>query len=249
MIIYVVISAILLYLYYLKKDIAIFGAFVVVIFEIFRLKGSGNNYEGFGISGDGCKKYGFSKPNITSGKTLLTELKKIKTNVNKYIKSTGESTKAVGIIITLADKEKKRLIAEDSKNKLMIDSAQSFFNNSFRIYNKKTNYDDLNIWYKGITSGTNAGPKEVVQTLKDGQIMLKLLNKLGTNKKIKKGNAKTKEIFEIYKCLCLHWISIWKNIQERIGKTSGEDDEAEGDEGDEGDKGDKGDEGDEGEDE
>jgi len=231
MIIYVVISVILLYLYYLKKDIAIFGAFVVVIFEIFRLKGTGNSYEGFNTGGD-CTKYGFSKPKITNGKTLLAELLKIKKNVNKYIKPTGESEKAANLIYKLYESEKKRLIEEDSEYNIMFESALSFYRNSLMVYNRKTDKNDLNNWFKSVTSGTNAGPKEVAKTLKDGQIMLTLINKLGSNKKIKNGNAKTKEIFELYKCLCLHWISIWKNINALIGKTGG--DGGDGGDGDDG---------------
>ena len=70
-IIYAVISVLLLYLYYLKRDLSIFAAFIVVVLEMVRTTNrQGFLNEGFKADKGGggmnskCAKIGFSKPTI-----------------------------------------------------------------------------------------------------------------------------------------------------------------------------------------
>ena len=94
-IIYAVISALLLYLYYLKRDLSIFAAFMVVVLEMIRTADrQGFLNEGLKMGGGGgggmdskCEKLGFSKPTIA--KTTLVddlekEMKKIKKVADKH---------------------------------------------------------------------------------------------------------------------------------------------------------------------
>jgi hypothetical protein len=102
-IIYAVISVLLLYLYYIRRDLSIFAAFIVVVLEMIRTttRQGGFILEGFKMGGDGdgdggsdgdgidskCKKLGFSKPSI-SEKSLVSdlekEMKKIKKVADKH---------------------------------------------------------------------------------------------------------------------------------------------------------------------
>lgn len=79
-IIYAVISVLLLYLYYIKRDLSIFAAFIVVVLEMIRTA----NRQGFlneglkmgkGGSVSKCKKLGFSNPTISKN-TLVDDLEK-----------------------------------------------------------------------------------------------------------------------------------------------------------------------------
>jgi len=226
MIIYVVISAILLYLYYLKKDIKIFGAFVVVMIELYRLKRSGSGYEGFNIGNSGndkeCAKYGFSKPNIKDGASLVNELKKIKKAANKYIKDGDESVKTAAETIMAAISEDQDKL--DKINK----STSNFYGASSRIYSRmesKNGSNEVKTVYNDMKASKTAAT-EIVKIIKDGEISLKFLINIGKKEEIKNGNKATKQLFGFYKCLCSHWISIWKSIQENIGsKSDGGDDE------------------------
>jgi len=91
-VIYAVISALLLYLYYLKRDLSIFAAFIVVVLEMIRttnsdgflnegLKMGGGGGGGGGGSGN-CAKLGFSKPTIAE-KTLVADLEKEMKKIKK----------------------------------------------------------------------------------------------------------------------------------------------------------------------
>ena len=66
-VIYIILSAILLYLYYRKRDLAIFVGFIVVVVGTLIL-GKGDE-EGFGMGGGGgidkeCSEMGFTQPKI-----------------------------------------------------------------------------------------------------------------------------------------------------------------------------------------
>jgi len=95
--IYIVISVLLLWLYYTKKDISILAAFVVVILATFTNKrkeglfnkGGGGGGGGGGGDGPKCSDYGFKEPNIKSDKkdkTFKDAIENIKTVANKYWK-------------------------------------------------------------------------------------------------------------------------------------------------------------------
>jgi hypothetical protein len=221
MIIYVVISAILLYLYYLKKDIAIFGAFVVVIFEIFRLKGTGSGYEGFNIGNSGndkeCAKYGFSKPNIKDEDSFINELQKTekiyKKNVNNFLPVTDkELSKDVKIIFDTFLKNK-----EVSK---FLDKRSVFVHASLYLQNT------ISVPDVGIKDMKNLFKKmsdlDIAKITEEGEQLLKEIIDIGKQPEIKNGSKKIKKMYSFIKCLCSHWLSIWKNIQENFGKSSGD---------------------------
>ena len=99
-VIYIILSAILLYLYYKKHDIAIFAVFVVVVGAtlIFR-DGGGSASEGFSVGGigvggiggggsGGCAKLGFTTPKIDKDDvkgSLEKVMKNVKTVAKKYV--------------------------------------------------------------------------------------------------------------------------------------------------------------------
>ena len=66
-VIYIILSAILLYLYYKRGDIAIFAAFAVVAGATLIFRSATIGEEGFGGGGGGgkgCAKMGFTAPKI-----------------------------------------------------------------------------------------------------------------------------------------------------------------------------------------
>lgn len=230
MIIYVVISAILLYLYYLKKDIKIFGAFVVVMIEIYRLKRSGSGYEGFnlklGKSGNDkeCAMFGFSKPNIKDEDSFINELQKTekiyKKNVSKFLSdSEKEPSKDVKIIVDTFSKNKQvvKLIQKDSG---------SFVTASNYIQNEINSDDGIkrmkNLFKKILDVSDKTMGDTTIKCIEEGEQLLKEIIDIGKQPEIKNGSKKTKKMYSFIKCLCSHWISIWKNIQENIGKSSGD---------------------------
>ena len=87
-VIYIILSAILLYLYYRKGDLAIFVAFVVVVTGTLIL-GKGGGDEGFGMGGGGggvvdkeCANLGFKEVKIDK-KDINGSLEKAMKNIEK----------------------------------------------------------------------------------------------------------------------------------------------------------------------
>jgi hypothetical protein len=127
-IIYAVISVLLLYLYYIKRDLSIFAAFIVVVLEMVRTTTRQGGVilekrwnEGFKMGGDGdgggdgidskCKKLGFSKPSI-SEKSLVADLEKEMKKIKKVADKHWPYDDWMG---TTTDKEKQEYFVPITK--------------------------------------------------------------------------------------------------------------------------------------
>ena len=158
-IIYIILSAILLYLYYKRGNLAIFAAFVAVVGGtlIFRDQIQNDDREGFGMGGGGgdkeCAKMGFTETKMDK-KNLIGSLKKINDNfkkaVLKYAKFNDDGApepkkETIELLKPLAkDSELEAIIEKEQKeNKYLSESKLEEYPNCTKIDIKldDTNFD------------------------------------------------------------------------------------------------------------
>jgi len=244
-IIYIILSAILLYLYYRRQDITVFAAFIVVVGStlIFKDTREGLNVGsigGGGGGGDACKKMGFTEPKIDKKdiKGSLEEvMKNVKTVASKYIKNIEEGTTlkeqyntAVETIggFEIVSSELKKL-GNNEKNK---DYAVSFGLLTFNrlvmpyIFMKPSEkvHDDAVKMLSTFNKKDDQGKVPFTMILKGGPIILEILNKIKESDEMKKADKDAKKILSDGICAVKHFISLWTNIQKAIADGGGGDD-------------------------
>jgi hypothetical protein len=206
-IIYIILSAILLYLYYRRQDITIFAAFMVVVGStlIFRDTREGLNVGsigggGGGGGGDACKKMGFTKPKLDNDDpegSLETMFKKIKTVADEYwpYDTDTPDDKKVDLnkFVEQFQAESKKLTQKESK------SADHFIVNAYDAYEKKRPKQLL-----------AQNPEDIVLMISGGEITLKILDIIIKSDETASGFKKQ---LKYLKCLCKHWISIIQEIK------------------------------------
>jgi hypothetical protein len=202
-IIYAVISVLLLYLYYIKRDLSIFAAFIVVVLEMIRTttRQGGFILEGFkmggggdgdgGSDGDGidskCKKLGFSKPSI-SEKSLVSdlekEMKKIKTVADKHWPyddwkgtTTDKEKQEYFVPITKAMQEVAKENTKDAEDQK--DQNTQMQDIMVMLYDmassdSKKAKDMKDVWDSEFKDMTSTKKKELSKTLKD---FIKMIDK------------------------------------------------------------------------
>ena len=240
-VIYIILSAILLYLYYKRGGIALFAAFVVVVVgTLFSDAREGMSLGGGGGGGDKeCAKMGFKPPKIDK-KDITGSLEKVFANIkpiaNKYWKRNADE------LGTKPNNEKDVDEKFEKIFKELSDAVGSFAKNN-QNQNKKIQ-SVLEIYYPAVNPYIQLLDKKTKPEAKDGIVDEYIISNL--DKII--GNTKPAlEIIELFKnsdeakgldkdakqllnylvCLCKHWISIYKEIQKAKG---GGDDDAGDDE-------------------
>ena len=241
-IIYIILSAILLYLYYKKRDITVFAAFIVVVGAtlIFR-----DTREGFGLGGGGggdkeCAKMGFTAPKIDKKDikgSLEKVMKNVKTVASKYIKFDGkytglkekynETAKTIGGFEIL-----KSELEKVNKNKENQEYVMSFgFGTMFGLCNpyildpsEKAQDEAVKI-VSTFNKKDDQGKVPIVLVLKGGSIILEILNKIKKSDEMKEADKEAKELLSVAVCAVKHFISLWKNIQKATADGGGGDDD------------------------
>ena len=202
-IIYAVISVLLLYLYYIKRDLSIFAAFIVVVLEMIvtATRQGGFILEGFKMGGDGggdggsdgdgidskCKKLGFSKPSI-SEKSLVSdlekEMKKIKTVADKHWPyddwkgtTTDKEKQEYFVPITKAMQEVAKENTKDAEDQK--DQNTQMQDIMVMLYDmassdSKKAKDMKDVWDSEFKDMTSTKKKELSKTLKD---FIKMIDK------------------------------------------------------------------------
>lgn len=142
MVIYIILSVILLYLYYRKRDLAIFAAFVVVVAGTLIFGDTRpNGIEGFNADKE-CAKLGFTAVKLDKndlGGSLEKEMKKIKTVADKHwpydnmIGKTDDGEKAKALE-TFGDEFWKEAKNKDKKESKMMDA---FIISATEAYDKR----------------------------------------------------------------------------------------------------------------
>lgn len=232
-VIYIILSAILLYLYYKRGGVALFTAFVIVVAGTL-FTGAGAR-EGLSLGGGGgggdkeCAKMGFKPPKIDK-KDITGSLEKVIANIkpiaNKYWK------RNVGELGTKPNNETDVDEQFEKNFKEFSDAVGSFAKNN-QNQNKKFQ-SIFEIAGPAVNPYIQLLDKKTKPEAKDGIVDEWIISKL--DKII--GNMKPAlEIIELFKnsdeakgldkdakqllnylvCLCKHWISIYKEIQKAKG--------------------------------
>lgn len=230
-VIYIILSAILLYLYYRKKDFTIFVAFAVVAGATLIFRSATIGEEGFkGGKGDKeCAKLGFTAPKIDK-KDVKGSLEKVMKNIEKvssdYLKFEGglapknkEVDKNIKMIIE-SDPMKVGNLTKDEQN-----HYTSFIFGSYEVVNAyMINPSDEN----KSNAVKNLTQDNISKAVKGGNLLLSMLNQFVKSDEMKNVDKKTADFIV---CLIKHAITIWNNIDKAIGGKVGDalDDDAGGD--------------------
>lgn len=260
-IIYAVISALLLYLYYLKRDLSIFAAFIVVVLEMIRTANrQGFLNEGLKMGGGGmdskCEKLGFSKPKIAKA-TLVADLEKEMKNIKKVAdkhwpyddwkgntkdESKSEYFKPIMQAIQEVSKDERQDAGEQKKQNDLTTQMQGLMVMLYDMASSdsKKAKDTKDIWnteFKGMK------PPQKKQTVKTFKEYIKITDKqakafTAASKKdiMKDASKESKNLVEYLICLFTQWNLIFKAINDVLGKGGdgdGDDDEEEKKEGEE----------------
>jgi len=240
-VIYIILSAILLYLYYKKRDIKVFVAFVVVVAGTLLFRGAGAREGMTGMRGSGggdkeCAKMGFIAPKIDK-KDITGSLEKVVENIkpvaNKYWKRNAEgrlegdgdenfekSYKA------LVDVAVKSFFEKNEKNKDIMDKYGSLtkiymsaLNPYIQLLDEKLETDKKDkIVNKYIISNLD----KIIDNTKPALEFIDLFKKSDEFKELDKD---AKKLVNYMACLFKHWVSIFKAIQKAKGSGTGDDDE------------------------
>ena len=233
-VIYIILSAILLYLYYKRGGIAIFAAFVVMVAgTLFASK-----REGFGFGGGGggkgdkaCAKLGFITPKIDKKDInggLEKTLKNFKKVVEKYA-DVGEK----GIEPTKSDKEIKAIesvISSDSAKDMVTKWKEG--GNDFGLFIRYSH----ETFYPYIFRPSEKDQKEIIKDLprmkerikiviNGGNGMVKLLEDIKKLDEVKQLDKNAKTVLDVIICAFKQTVLIWKSLD----KASSGDDKDDGD--------------------
>ena len=243
-VVYIILSAILLYLYYKRGDITIFAAFVVVVAgALFAGAREGMNLGG-GDKGDKeCAKMGFTAPKINKNDIkggITKAMKNIQKVAVKYwhfedyggdkpIKD--KATEHYSAVTDNINFKTERRKLENSKEEL--EKSRIFLGNSLELYELIKNNEKIDESITKISDNLANG-------IKGGNIYLSLLKKnhIFLAKEYKAGGVEfdkdVKNLSQYLICLCTQWLSIWKQIQKAKGSggSGGDKDDEGGDDGD-----------------
>lgn len=261
-VIYIILSAILLYLYYRKGDLAIFVGFVVVVTGTLIL-GKGHRVDGFSMGGGGgggggdkeCAKIGFKEVKIDK-KKINGSLKKVfanfKTVTSKYLDYNDKSPqpkeeyrdslkKLENFKIIKSEMEKINKVPENNDYVQIIASESVSLLYTYLMNPKEESRTKYIETLKMFKNKDDKGKTQFERILQAGELGSKVLEKIKKSNELKKSSTKVKKVFSVIECTFKQVLAIWKALDKAVVKGDG------GDEGDEGDEGDGGDEGDEGE--
>jgi len=237
-VIYIILSAILLYLYYKRGGIALFMAFVVVVLGTLII-GKGRDIEGItgkrgGRSGDSsCSALKFADPKIDNTRvvTSLIELNNnFKQVCSKYFDvETYNLNKEGGAIVEslFTDDETKEKVKTAMK-KLETKQKEYFaymIGASSLLLNKKFEESKKTGKMMFIVFG---GEVSVLETLNDftkedykffksavvgAEIVLEVINEIKDIDEVKAKGQKTKDFFNFMKCAVEHSIKVMNNLK------------------------------------
>ena len=223
--VYIILSAILLYLYYKRGDLAIFAAFVVVVGGT--LTASASAREGMSLGGGKgdkeCAKLGFKAVKLDKDDlagSLEKEMKKIKTVADKHWPyddlggKTDDEDKKKAIELFVKEIQKETENNNEKENQVM----NTFIMGSADAYEKRKMEELL---------ANVKTPEKLEGIITGGKATLKLLEKVSKSSKI---DSEFKKTLKYIICLCKHWISIYKAIQKAKGGGKGDDEDEDGEE-------------------
>ena len=212
--IYLLMALLLLWLYYTRKDITIIAVFIVFVLATFGNK----TQEGVKNKGDSetnkssCEELGFKAPKIDKKKvdeSLESEVKKIKAVAEKHWKyddilgNTKDETKKKHL-------EKLQGVMKSAGGDLSKEDNEiggTFLMSCLEIYTNITDKDESK------RKTPDIDKIDFGKVSKGGDLYIKLFEKLDDSDDIKELKEGPKEIYEYYKCLCKHWVSLMKELK------------------------------------
>ena len=244
-VIYIILSAILLYLYYKRGGIAIFVAFVVVVAGTLFASGSAGAREGLSVGGVGkgdkeCAKMGFTAPKIDK-KDIKGSLEKILKNFKKVVEPYADVGR--GFDIGKSGKEYKAITemgsmgsAKDIQTKWQEDknnNLSELLDHSFRLFDPYIFTPSEEQQQKFIDGKLSelVKNKEVKKIINGGNRLVKMLEDIKKLDETKELDKKAKAFLNAAICAFKQTVLIWKSLDKAMGSSGGgEDDEGEDDE-------------------
>ena len=228
-VIYIILSAILLYLYYKRGDITIFAAFVVVVAgALFAGAREGMNLGG-GDKGDKeCAKMGFTAPKINKKEikgSLGKILKNFKNVVEKYA-DVGEG----GFNIGKSNKELKAIFENDTAKDILTkwkeDNLSELLNNSFMLFDPYIFTPSEEKQQKYIDDKLPAlvkNKEEVKKIINGGNRAVKMFEDVKKLDETGKLDKKVKTVLDVTICAFKQTVLIWKSVVKAMGGGDGGD--------------------------
>jgi hypothetical protein len=213
-VIYIILSALLLYLYYRSRDLYVFTAFAVLVgVTLMSPAYFSNGVEGFAADKE-CNKLGFTEPKLVKSDfsgSLEKEIKKIKKVADKYwpyddkMDSKDESDKkSMKEFYEVFMKEATKQNDDSKKGEDFINICRELYN---QVHKSKQQIE------------VDVKPGLFKPYISGGNIVLKILNNVGKSSEIKDAGAK--KIATYLTCLCKHWIAILKKAEDVASDSSG----------------------------
>ena len=238
-IIYIILSAILLYLYYRRRDLAIFAVFVVVVGTtlIFRDSGASEGFSGGGGGGkvdSECAKMGFKVPVIKKD-DLVGSLEKVTKNIEKVAEKYWRFVEKGDILGTRTEdktlEKSLKTIKETTYMKSLLDGTNKgdaeilsvLFNPAYEIYEKfiitKLTNDEKDKFLKEKIM------TKLDETIKGSEPVLEILKKLKNSDEMKDADDDAKNLLKYLICLANNWASIFKALKKAKGSDDDGDEE------------------------
>ena len=251
-IIYAVISVLLLYLYYIKRDLSIFAAFIVVVLEMIRTA----NRQGFlneglkmgkGGSVSKCKKLGFSNPTISKN-TLVDDLEKEMGQIKKVAdkhwpyddwkgnstdKSKSEYFTPIMKAIQEVSKDNTEDAGDQKKENELTTQMQGIMVMLYGLASSdsktaKETKDFLTSYFKGMK------PKQKKETIKAFNDFIKIIDKqikaftdASKTDIMKEASKESSNLIDYLICFFTQWNLIFKAINDVLGTGSDDDEDDE----------------------
>ena len=233
-VIYIILSAILLYLYYKKRDIAVFAAFIVVVGStlIFR---NGSTSEGFGGGkvDSACAKMGFKEPKIDK-KDPVGSLEKATKNIEKVAEKYWGFEKG--------DIEGKR-----TEDKTLEKSWSAIKNTPYwKSLNSGENKKDIETLFVLLLPAYELYEKFIIkkltdeekdkflkekiminldETVKGSDSAVKIVTKFKNSDEMKDLDKDANKLLKYFDCLAKQWASIFKALKKAKGSDDDGDEE------------------------
>ena len=266
-VIYIILSAILLYLYYKRGGVALFVAFIVVVAGTLFAGTSASASEGFGLGGGKggdkqCVKLGFKevkldKDEVADGlENVMKDIEKVTEKEWPFEKGDYEGKRSNdetfkknwNIIIDSSELQDALKKGKDNPD---MGAGLSIYSATTEIYETFLNTTTTPNTKTTVIAKYNTS--ELDKLIKSGSRTIQFIERLKKSDDIKEGGAKVQKIMTYIMCLVKHWISIFKAMRKVSGSGKDDDDAGDGEnkkkkttkkkdnEGDAGDAGDGGD--------
>ena len=238
-VIYIILSAILLYLYYRRRDLAIFVAFVVVVTGTLIL-GKGGGDEGFGMGGGGggvdkeCAKLGFKEVKIDK-KDINGSLEKALRNIEKVAETkwpfekgdiegkrtedkTVEANWKVITNSTFLKDWSKGIGEKKPKETKELDAINGLWASAEALYRKFILRKSTDAEKSAVVNEHNVNLDKII---KSGPIVIEFINKLKNSDEIKDADDGVKDILNYITCFVKQWISIFESLKKAMADAGG----------------------------